>query len=135
MAYAVPEQFFAVEDEPVDEASESVAHLEHADERHGERRFGAGGQAELVGVAGEAEADGAHRLPIKAHADHEPVIPDGTDKTILVIGADCFGKPISDIAHRPELFADIAGVDKSSVITVFTRRRVQICTFTVYLLK
>ena len=64
-----------------------------------------------------AEADGAHRLPIKAHADYEPVIPDGTDKTILVIGADCFGRPISDIAHRPELFADIAGVGISSVIT------------------
>lgn len=64
-----------------------------------------------------AEADGAHRLPIKAHADHEPVIPCCTEKTILVIGADCFGRPISDIAHRPELFANIASADTSSIIT------------------
>lgn len=63
------------------------------------------------------EADGAHRLPIKAHAGYEPVIPDGTNKTVLVIGADAFEKPISDICHRPELFAKNAGVDIRSTVT------------------
>ena len=63
------------------------------------------------------EADGAHRLPIKAHAGYEPVIPEGTNKTILVIGADAFGKPIAEICHRPELFAKAASVDIQSVIT------------------
>ena len=63
------------------------------------------------------EADGAHRLPIKAHSDYEPVIPDGTDKVILVIGADAFGEAISEICHRPELFADIAAVDICSAVT------------------
>ena len=63
------------------------------------------------------EADGAHNLPIKAHEAYEPVIPDGTDMTVLVIGADAFGQPIGDICHRPELFAQIAGVDIQSSVT------------------
>lgn len=63
------------------------------------------------------EADGAHRLPIKAHEAYEPVIPEGTDMTVLVIGADAFGQPIGDICHRPELFAQIAGVDIQSTVT------------------
>lgn len=63
------------------------------------------------------EADGAHRLPIKAHADYEPVIPDGTNKTVLVIGADAFGKPISKICHRPVLFAKTAKADLQAQIT------------------
>ena len=63
------------------------------------------------------EADGAHCLPIKAHADHEPVIPDCTDKTVLVIGADAFGQPISTICHRPELFAERASVTVQAELT------------------
>lgn len=63
------------------------------------------------------EADGAHGLPIKAHADYEPVIPENTDKTILVIGADCFNQPIDVICHRPERFAEIAGVDIHTPVT------------------
>ena len=63
------------------------------------------------------EADGAHGLPIKAHAEYEPIIPAGTNKTVLVIGADAFGQPISEICHRPELFASIAGVDIRSAVT------------------
>lgn len=70
------------------------------------------------------EADGAHRLPVKAHAAYEPVIPEGTDKTVLVIGADAFGLPIADICHRPELFANIAGVDLQSAVTPEIIRRV-----------
>ena len=70
------------------------------------------------------EADGAHRLPIKAHADYEPVIPDTTDQTVLVIGADCFGKPIREICHRPELFAKRAGVDIDSAVTPLAAKRV-----------
>lgn len=70
------------------------------------------------------EADGAHRLPLKAHADHEPVIPDGTNKTVLVLGADAFGRPICDICHRPELFAKRAGVDIRSTATPDIVKRV-----------
>ena len=63
------------------------------------------------------EADGAHCLPIKAHADYEPVIPPETKRTVLVLGADAFGRPIDEICHRPGLFARIAGVDKSAAVT------------------
>lgn len=54
------------------------------------------------------EADGAKRLPVKAHAAWEPVIPAGTGRSVLVIGADCFGRPIGEICHRPELFCALA---------------------------
>ncbi len=70
------------------------------------------------------EADGAHRLPIKAHAAYEPVIPDGTDQTVLVIGASAFGQPIERICHRPELFAGLAGVDLRSTVTPAVVQRV-----------
>ena len=63
------------------------------------------------------EADGAHMLPIKAHAPYEPVIPACADLTVLVIGADAFGQPISRICHRPELFAQISGADLDSPVT------------------
>ena len=63
------------------------------------------------------EADGAHRLPIKAHAEYEPVIPGCCDRTVLVIGADAFGLPIADICHRPEIFSSLAGVDPCASVT------------------
>ena len=54
------------------------------------------------------EADGAKRLPLKAHAPHEPVIPPNTRQTIYVVGADGFGRPIRQICHRPERYAALA---------------------------
>ena len=56
------------------------------------------------------EADGSRQKPIKAPADHEPVIPDGTTKTVGVIGLDALGKQIcSDSVHRPEHFCRLTG--------------------------
>lgn len=63
-----------------------------------------------------AEADGSKGLPLKAHADHEPVIPDGA-RVIYVIGADGIGKPVKEAAHRPELYAEALGVDVSHIVT------------------
>ncbi len=63
-----------------------------------------------------AEADGAKGLPLKAHASHEPVIPDGA-KVIYVIGADGIGKPIAEVCHRPELYAGSLGVDVNHIVT------------------
>ena len=37
------------------------------------------------------EADGSRRLPLKAHAPHEPVIPANAQRVVLVVGADGFG--------------------------------------------
>lgn len=63
------------------------------------------------------EADGAHRLPIKAHAAYEPVIPKEANQTILVIGADAFGQPIGQICHRAELFSAIADTEIQAAVT------------------
>ena len=60
------------------------------------------------------EADGSAGRPFKAHADWEPVLPEERQATVLVMGADGFGKPISRMAHRPELYARLAGAARRS---------------------
>ncbi len=64
-----------------------------------------------------AEADGSRGLPMKAHGDREPVIPPNAARTILVIGADGFGRPIREVCHRPERFAALAGADLDAAVT------------------
>lgn len=59
------------------------------------------------------EADGSRGLPLKAHLPHEPVLPEGFDRNILVVGASGFGQPIARAAHRPERFAALAGLGLS----------------------
>ncbi len=54
------------------------------------------------------EADGARRLPLKAHAPWEPVIPACSGRTILVLGASGLGHPVREKVHRPELFCELA---------------------------
>lgn len=64
------------------------------------------------------EADGARRLPLKAHASHEPVIPETAGLTILVVGADGFGQSIGRVCHRPLLYGQAAGLmDNTGVCT------------------
>lgn len=55
------------------------------------------------------EADGSRRLPLKAHAAHEPVIPENSGNTVCVVGAGGLGQPISEVVHRPELFCRLGG--------------------------
>ena len=70
------------------------------------------------------EADGSRQLPLKAHASHEPVIPIGANKVLVLIGVDGLGKPIRDAAHRPELFAKICGVSVDAFVTEEMIRKV-----------
>ena len=63
------------------------------------------------------EADGSKRLPAKAHETWEPVLPPQRTRTICVVGASAFGQPIRQAAHRPAVFARLAGVGWGSVIT------------------
>lgn len=63
------------------------------------------------------EADGAARRPLKAHAPHEPVIPPEANQTICVVGASGFGCPIREAAHRPELYAELAGTTQDAAVT------------------
>ena len=63
------------------------------------------------------EADGAKRLPLKAHASHEPVIPTEAQRVVMVIGIDGIGKRIAETCHRPTLYAQIAGVSEDDIVT------------------
>ena len=63
------------------------------------------------------EADGSRGLPMKAHAPHEPVVPANAQRTVLVIGADGFGKPIREVCHRSALYASLAGVSEDDPVT------------------
>lgn len=65
------------------------------------------------------EADGSKHRPVKAPAEHEPVIPSGTDVVIGCIGLDCLGKPLDEHSvHRPGLFSAISGCEIGTPITV-----------------
>ena len=64
-----------------------------------------------------AEADGSKRLPLKAHAAWEPVIPAATANVVWVVGASGFGKPVDEVAHRPELFSERCGCKPADIAT------------------
>jgi molybdenum cofactor cytidylyltransferase len=52
------------------------------------------------------EADGARSHPIKAPAEHEPVIPSWVETVIVVVGLRALGKPLgSEWVHRPEIYS------------------------------
>lgn len=56
------------------------------------------------------EADGAAGRPLKAHADHEPVVSPRADLVIAVIGAGCIGAPMDDAhVHRAALLRQRLG--------------------------
>lgn len=63
------------------------------------------------------ETDGSKRLPLKAHAPHEPVIPPNARRTVYVVGADGFGHPIRQVCHRPERYAALCGAAEDDVVT------------------
>lgn len=64
-----------------------------------------------------AEADGSKRLPLKAHAAWEPVIPSGTANTVWVVGASGLGKPVAEVVHRPEIFCERCACEPTDIAT------------------
>lgn len=46
------------------------------------------------------EADGSRGMPLKWHADHEPVLPPETDALVLVAGLSGLDKPAREAIHR-----------------------------------
>lgn len=63
------------------------------------------------------EADGSRGLPLKAHASHEPVIPANSTQILCVVGADGFYRPLQSVCHRAEVFASLAGISLSAIVT------------------
>ncbi|MDO4567897.1 MAG: selenium cofactor biosynthesis protein YqeC [Clostridia bacterium] len=63
------------------------------------------------------EADGARDMPLKAHADYEPVIPACSSRVLLVVGASGLNAPIRRAVHRPELFCAATGASPDECAT------------------
>ncbi len=63
------------------------------------------------------EADGSRMRPIKAPADHEPVIPPESTLVIPVVGIDALAQPISVVAHRPERVCELTGLSPDDHLT------------------
>lgn len=63
------------------------------------------------------EADGARRRHIKAPAPHEPVIPSRTTIVVVVAGLGALGRPIWEVAHRPERVSEILGTGAAVTVT------------------
>lgn len=63
------------------------------------------------------EADGAKRLPLKAHEDHEPVIPACANNTVCVVGFGGFEQVMAGVAHRREKFTALTGCGEYEKVT------------------
>ena len=64
------------------------------------------------------EADGAKMLPLKAPAEHEPVIPEWVDAVVVVAGMSALGKHLNaETVFRPELFGSLACMAQDEIIT------------------
>ena len=64
------------------------------------------------------EADGSRRLPLKAPAPHEPVIPTRATVVIPLVGLDVLGQPLdAEHVHRPQLVAELTGAALGDPVT------------------
>ena len=85
----------------------------------GDKLSGAGTPEELRRAADVVlvEADGAKRLPLKAPAEYEPVIPPCADAVAAVAGMDAVGQAVGVACHRPERVCALLGVGAEHVLT------------------
>ena len=64
------------------------------------------------------EADGSRRLPFKAPAPHEPVIPSSTTIVVPVVGLDVLGQPLTaEHVHRADHVAALTGSHLGDAVT------------------
>ncbi len=64
------------------------------------------------------EADGSRRLPFKAPAAHEPVIPASATILAPLVGLDVLGQPLDEAhVHRPGLVAALTGATLGDPVT------------------
>lgn len=121
--------FILTEDAPFPELEQAIHEHQvvlltgepHADERLGSipshiltqlKSF-----ADEHGIPVLIEADGSRKLPIKAPAEKEPVIPDWVNVVCVVVGLSSVGVPASvDTVHRFAEFSMISGVRSGETI-------------------
>lgn len=71
------------------------------------------------------EADGSRRLPFKAPAEHEPVVPSSTTVFVSLVGLDVLGQPLdADHVHRAQLVAELAAARLGEPVTASMIARV-----------
>lgn len=64
------------------------------------------------------EADGSRMHPLKAPAEHEPVIPPWINHVLVCAGLSGLGKPLDQATvHRPEIYAQLASLGPGEPIT------------------
>ena len=64
------------------------------------------------------EADGSRQKPLKAPAEHEPVIPNFVETVVVVAGMSGLGKPLTDeFVHRQEIFSRLSGLALGEMVT------------------
>lgn len=64
------------------------------------------------------EADGAAHKPLKAPAEHEPVIPQSSTVVVPVVGIDSIGLPLSgDNVHRADIYERVTGLKLGDPVT------------------
>lgn len=64
------------------------------------------------------EADGSNRKHIKFPNTTEPVLPDNVEEIMVVCGLQAIGRPLIEVAHRPELVKACLGAEDNTVITL-----------------
>lgn len=63
------------------------------------------------------EADGSKHMPLKYPNASEPVIPENTDRIIVVWGPHGLGKPAREVCHRLDLVTQSLQISPDTVIT------------------
>ena len=63
------------------------------------------------------EADGAHGRPLKAPADHEPVVPSLSTMVVIAIGVDAVGLRLDEASHRVERATAFSGLGPDHLLT------------------
>jgi molybdenum cofactor cytidylyltransferase len=64
------------------------------------------------------EADGSRQKPLKAPADHEPVIPEFVEQVVVLAGLSGLGKPLGgELVHRPEIFARLSDLSPGEIVS------------------
>jgi len=64
------------------------------------------------------EADGSARRAFKAPAAHEPAVPPATTLVVAVVGADVFGRSLTEeLVHRPQRVIALTGARMGAPVT------------------
>ncbi|MGE5601664.1 MAG: selenium cofactor biosynthesis protein YqeC, partial [Nitrososphaerales archaeon] len=71
------------------------------------------------------EGDGSRRMPLKAPADHEPVVSQSTTVLVPLVGLEVLGQPLdASHVHRPQRVAELARANLGEAVSVRTVARV-----------